>query len=178
MKVQNIPLTTGPGIPLSPSEPGLPGEPWGPTGPVFPWGPSKPGSPFTQTQNECKPVSACLFAGYLTLLVYSEWTELTNTTISSVCWMCYLSSFLSLSSLRPCCSRGTLFKNRYNKIDGRDEYCGTQLQHFITYNISQGQCSRQYHGTILTLFPGGPEGPDSPVGPGEPYLNISKGYKL
>lgn len=29
-------LTTGPGIPLSPSEPGFPGDPWGPTGPVFP----------------------------------------------------------------------------------------------------------------------------------------------
>lgn len=25
---------------------------------------------------------------------------------------------------------------------------------------------------ILTLFPGGPEGPDSPVGPGEPWLKM------
>lgn len=78
----------------------------------------------------------------------------------------------------PAAPGGPYLKIDIIKIDGRDEYCGTQLQHFITYNISQGQCSRQYHGTILTLFPGGPEGPDSPVGPGEPYLNISKGYKL
>lgn len=27
---------------------------------------------------------------------------------------------------------------------------------------------QQINNKILTLFPGGPEGPDSPVGPGEP----------
>lgn len=38
-------LTTGPGIPRSPSGPLFPGGPWGPTGPVLPTGPSAPASP-------------------------------------------------------------------------------------------------------------------------------------
>lgn len=65
--------TTGPGIPLRPSEPGFPGGPWGPTGPVFPWGPSNPDSPCsTSTKTETgRAQIGCVQLMYL--LFFQEW---------------------------------------------------------------------------------------------------------
>lgn len=110
--VRNTELTTGPGIPLRPSEPGLPGDPWGPTGPVFPWGPSKPDSPF-HTKTGCPQAIWFLLIYWLLDIV----GVLSKQKIC-ICWVHYLGSLLSLSSLRSCCSRGALLKkkNRWQRL--------------------------------------------------------------
>lgn len=94
----NVSLTTGPGIPLRPSEPGLPGDPWGPTGPVFPWGPSRPDSPWsTETR-------AWAIHTHLYFLFYLKISHLF-----------YLGSFLSLSALGSCWSKRALLKKNKKK---------------------------------------------------------------
>lgn len=56
------------------------------------------------------------------------------------------------------------------KKDDKDSYRGIQSgEHFsILTLITFAKTRTSEHKAILTLFPGGPEGPDSPVGPGEP----------
>lgn len=83
------------------------------------------------------------------------------------CPIYYLGSLLSLSSLRPCSSRGALFEKQKMAEINIVEYKDRTFYHFDTDNISELQSTR-HHKIVLTLFPGGPEGPDSPVGPGEP----------
>lgn len=67
--------------------------------------------PFTQKQEAHKPFDSCSFAGSLRWLVYYVLRQQKIWT----CWMRYLGSLLSLSSLRSSSSRGSLFKNEETK---------------------------------------------------------------
>lgn len=73
-KWQNV-LTTGPGIPRSPSGPAFPGGPWGPTGPVFPTGPSAPASPCEALaqNNTWRSVCVCPWMLTNTLNAFPSW---------------------------------------------------------------------------------------------------------
>lgn len=141
---RTLALTTEPGRPLSPSGPCFPARPCGPTGPVLPGAPTAPGSPCGDKRE--------------VTLIPCAWSPAVPRGVPVLGWhrVAHLGALLALTPLGAGGAGGTLRKETRGG-EGQGHPGGWH-----------GVCDSRSCHPALTLFPRGPGGPFSPVGPGEP----------